>query len=207
MLAKPAASVGRQGRGMDAFEHEMARGVDEIFLPSGKTTPQHEDQMVATIAQRADSRIGEGGPSQPLMAVGLMRPHRQGSVQKQHALLGPTGQIARRRHLDTQVVPDFLVYIEKRGRQRDSFGHGEAQAHCLPRLVVGILPYDHHPHTVVGAKVESIEDQPARGITREGGILLSHRLSKLGEIRFRKLRLQMGLPTTLYLYFHSVLSL
>ena len=143
----------------------------------------------------------------PLMAVGLMRPHRQGSVQKQHALLGPTSQVARRRHLDTQVVSDFLVYIEKRGRQRDSFGHGEAQAHCLPRLVVGILPYDHHPHTVVGAKVESIENQPARGITREGGILLSHRLGKLGKIRFRKLRLQMGLPTTLYLYFHSVLSL
>ena len=60
------------------------------------------------IVERLDDAVGECFPASLPVRIGFGRSHRQHSVQKQHALLSPSGEVARtleRRNQDRWPVP------------------------------------------------------------------------------------------------------
>jgi len=69
--------------------------------------------MIAAGRQRTYDSIGKHLPAPTLMARGLTGPDRERSVEQQHALLGPSRQIARLWHRCTKVKLYLLENIDK----------------------------------------------------------------------------------------------
>src|SRR3712207_3219431 len=141
------------------------------------------------------------------MAIGKMGTHGQRGIEQQHALRRPTGKVARLRNGLTEVLFYLLIYINERWRQHYSVRDGKAQSHCLTGLMIGVLSDNDHLHPVKRAKVEGIEDEPARRIAGLLPVLLPYKSGKLAEIGLVKLRLQMFLPRRFDVYFHRAMFL
>ena len=105
VTAAEETPVGRQWRGMRSRQHIVPRAVDILRLTDGKTAPQHKHNARAPLRQCLNGGIGKEFPTTMLVRTGLMRPNRQRGIEQQHALLGPSGQVAaRQRYLRTQVA-------------------------------------------------------------------------------------------------------
>ena len=70
--------------------------------------------------------------------------------------------------------------------------------------MIGILPDNHHLHTVKRAQVEGIEYLASRRVAGRRGIFLPDEVNQLTEIRFLELRPNMLFPALFYLYVHIV---
>ena len=108
MMVAEKTVIGRQRRRMDRCQHQVTIAVNERPLLLGICPPKDKDQMVAMLRQGPDSRIRKLFPALPLVGTGAMGTHRQGGIEQQHPLFGPTGQIARSRQGSPGIVVNFL---------------------------------------------------------------------------------------------------
>ena len=72
----------------------MAAAVDVLRLANGKATPKHKDNACALLRQCLYGGIGEQFPATVLVRACLMGTHGERGVEQQHALFGPTCEVA-----------------------------------------------------------------------------------------------------------------
>ena len=142
---------------MRGFQNGVARVGDELCFALGIGTPQQEHHRGVFLIHRLDDRVGEGFPALALVRVGLVGAHRQHGIQQQHAPLGPRHQMPVVGDAKTNIVAQLFVDIHQGGRGRHARAHREGQSVGLARLVVGVLPDDHHAHVLVGRVVQGVE--------------------------------------------------
>ena len=206
VLTEPAATISTQWRWVYALKHQVVLLVNHIRLRAGIAAPQHIHQVLAVLCQCLYSGIGKLLPTQRRVTVGLMSTNGKRSIKQQHALLGPTGKIARCGDWRTKVGLNLLEDILQRGRKLDTVLNRETQSVCLSWLVIGVLTDNHYLYLVERTQVKGIKYQLAWGIARSSLILLSHSLSKLRKVRLFKLATKVSLPRFLYLYCHILLK-
>ena len=173
----------------------MARAVDESAFFLCVAAPKDKDQPVPLRGEAANYGIGKLFPAVPLVRPGLMSAYGERGVEQQHALLRPAAQAAGGGHGAAQVVGYFLKNVLQRRGKSHAVGHREAQAFCLPLLVVRVLPEDYHLDLVEGAKVEGVENLPSRRIAHALPVLRVHKVDELPKIRRGKLVAQPLVPT------------
>ena len=204
MVVAEETVAGREGGWVCGCQHQVARTVDEGSFLLRVSSPKDEHQVFAFFSQRADGRVGELLPALPLVRTGLVGAYREGGVEQQDALPGPSGQVAARRHGLAQVVMYFLENVDQRRGEGDAVVDGEAEPVSLSGAMVGVLPDDDDLHAVERAEVEGIEDEPPRRIDCTLLIFLANEVGQLDEIGFVEFRSQMLFPALLDLYIHSV---
>ena len=83
-------------------------------------------------------------------------------------MLGPGTQVAVLRvwrlEVDVRIVLQGLVDVAKTGRHLNTLGDGEAEAHGLVELDVGILAHHHDLEVAEGYLFECVEDKFLRRI-------------------------------------------
>ena len=136
------------------------------------------------------------------MTGSLMGAHGEGGVEQQHALPGPSREVARLWHRRAEVIANLLEYVLQRRRKRHTIVHGEAQPVGLPRLMLGVLPYYHHLNLVERTEIEGVEDEPSGRITLVLPVFLSHEIGEVGEIRLFKFLPEMLFPAFFDIYIH-----
>ena len=198
----PSGEGGRMGRGED----EVTRTVDEGALLLCISAPKDEDKPLALGGQGADGGIGELFPPLTLMAASLMGTHGERGVEKEHSLLGPTGEIARLGDGDAQVALYLLEDVDQRGGKCHSIVDGEAEAMGLAGAMIGVLPDDDDLHTVERTKVERIEDEPSGGKDGALSIFLTNKFGEAHEIVFLKFGGQLLFPAFFNSYVHNFSS-
>ena len=83
MAVAHEASHGTQWTGVCTHQDEVAALVDEGSLPSCRSTPKHEDEVVPTSVEGSDGCVCEGLPSLATMAERLMLANRKTGVQEE----------------------------------------------------------------------------------------------------------------------------
>lgn len=102
-----------QGRGMGGGEDKVARRVDEGSLLLGIRSPEDEDKVSALRCQEAYDCVGKLFPPLPLVASCLPGSHGKRGVEQKHALLRPSGKVARRGKGLTEVALYLLEDIDQ----------------------------------------------------------------------------------------------
>ena len=187
VLTEPAATISTQWRWVYALKHQVVLLVDHIGFAAGITAPQHIHQVLTVLRQRLNSGIGKLLPPQLRMTVGLMSANGKRCIKQQHALLGPTGKIARCGDRRTKVGLNLLEDILQRGRKLDTVLNRETQSVCLSWLVIRILTDNHHLHLVERTQVKGIEYQFAWRIARIMLILCTNRIGEPNKVVFVEL--------------------
>ena len=195
MVIAEKSAIGGEGRGVCALQHEMARAVDESAFFLCVAAPKDKDQPVPLRGEAANDGIGKLFPAVPLVRPSLMSAYGERGVEQQHALFCPAAQAARCGHGASQVVGYFLKDVLQRRGESHTVGHREAQAFCLPLLVIRVLPEDYHLDLVERAKVEGVENLPPGRIAHALPILRVHKVDELPEIRRGKLVAQPLVPS------------
>ena len=179
---------------MCALQDEVAGLVDEGSLSACRSSPKHEDQMVASPVEGCDGGIGEGLPTFTAVAEGLMLANGETRVEQEYALFRPSGEVSTlgdgRSRLGLYLFEDVL----ERRREGYAVVHAEAQSVCLSRAVLRVLAQDNHTNFIERCRVESVEDESAGRVASARRILLPHKLCQLLKVRFVKLFLQLSLP-------------
>ena len=187
VLTEPAATISTQWRWVYALKHQVVLLVNHIRLRAGIAAPQHIHQVLAVLCQCLYSGIGKLLPPQLRMTVGLMSANGKRCIQQQHALLGPTGKIARCGDRRTKVGLNLLEDILQRGRKLDTVLNRETQSVCLSWLVIGVLTDNHYLHLVERTQVKGIKYQFAWGIARVLLILCTNRIGEPNKVVFVEL--------------------
>ena len=196
------ASHGTQWAWVCALQDKMPALVDECGLPACRSTPKHEDKIVAASVEGSNGSIGEGLPTLPAVAECLMLTNRKAGIQEKHALLRPSCQVAALWNGRSRFIVYLLENVLERRREGNPVVHAEAKSVRLPGAVIRVLPEDDHAHLVERRRVEGIEDEPPRRIASARRILLPHKLRQLLKVRLVELLLQLRLPRRFYLYIH-----
>lgn len=196
------ASHGTQGAWVCALQDKVAALVDECCLPSCRSTPKHEDKIVAALVKSGDGGVSKCLPTLAAMAESLMLADGKAGVQEEHALLCPSCQVAALRDRCSRLGLYLTKNVLERRREGYAVVHAKAKSVCLPRAVIRVLPKDNDAHLVERRRVEGIEDEPPRRIASARSILLSHKLRQRLEVRLVEFLLQLCLPRRFYLYIH-----
>ena len=202
-VSEPSSTIGTERRGMRTLQDKVALRVYQRCFAAGKTTPQHIDNMFSVVRKGTYAGIGKLLPAAPLMRCCLMSTHGERGIEQQNALLCPPTQTAGRWHLLAQISLYLLEDVNKRWRRRYPFLYRKAQTFCLSRLMIRVLTYYHDLHLVERTQVEGIEYLASWWITGCGGILLTHEVYQIGEVRLREFLAHMLFPRFFYLYIHS----
>ncbi|MNM73795.1 hypothetical protein D3C81_855360 [compost metagenome] len=129
------------------------------------------------------------------MRRGIGALHGHGRVQQQHALLGPTLQVAVVGNRDVQVALQLFVDVDQRRRRGDARLYRKAQAVGLARAVIRVLAEDHHLDLLQRRRIERIENQWAGRIDLFAGrVLLAQKLAQLMHVGLVELVAQCGFP-------------
>gem|GEM_PF-289536 len=139
-----------------------------------------------------------------LLIAGTVRADGQGGVEQQHALVGPTREVAARGARSAEVVGDLFEDVLKRGGKGRAVLHREAEPVGLAGFVVGVLTDDDHLDAVEGTVRKGVEDVRPGGIDRRLAVLLTHEIGQFYEIVFLKFAGQTCLPARLHFYVHVV---
>ena len=194
MVVAKETVVGAERRGVGGAEHAVTRGVDDGTLLLRIGSPEDEYEVVALLAEDADDSIGEHLPAAALMRTRIVGLHGERGVEEQHALVGPTGEVAVGRQGLAEVGLNLLEDVDQRGRHRHTRSHREAHAVGLPRLVVGVLTDDDHLDLMEGTMVEGVENLPRRGIDGGAGVLVAYEGGQLLKVGLVELRLEHLAP-------------
>lgn len=81
MIIAEKAIVRRKWRRMSRFQDQMLGLINENFLAAGIAAPEHEDEMIAMIAEIAHRGFGKSLPTVTPMRAGLVRFHGQDIVE------------------------------------------------------------------------------------------------------------------------------
>ena len=165
MLPEPAATIGRERRGMYRLQHQILCLVYHVRLRASIATPQHIDYMFARRSQCTDGSICEGLPPQRRMAVSLVGTYRQRRVKQQHTLLCPSCQVSALRNRRSQVLLYLLENVLQRGWELHAVLYRKTQPMGLSWLVIRVLSDDYHLYLIERTQVESIEYQGTWRIT------------------------------------------
>ena len=158
MPAPEKSAVGGEGRGVRGGEHVVFGGVDQLDFGLCVRAPEEEHDAAAFLGEAGDGGVGEGLPAVPLVRAGLVRPYRQGGVEQQHALPRPAVEVASQGDGHPDVGMQLLEDVDQRGRELYAGLHRETESVGLPRLVVRVLPENHHLHLVKRREVEGVEN-------------------------------------------------
>jgi len=198
------AGVSGEGRGVRRLNNQVLGAVNVGTFGPGIVAPEDKDEVLALCRERGDSGVSKLLPSPTLMTPGHARFDREGCVQEQHALCGPSLQVASPVcDWPANIRLDFFKDILERRRERDAFIDREAQAVGLPGAVVGILAQDDDFYFIKWAEVKRTEDMFRRWVHYLPGILLFHELCKLVEIGLFEFFFKNPLPRWIYLYLHK----
>ena len=117
---------------------------DQAALAFGIGAPQQKHHGLLPLVEQADHLVGEQFPAFPLVGIGRAGPHGEYGVEQQHPLLCPIHQAAVGRGQNAQIIPQLLVDVHQRRRDRLPLLHRKAEPLGLSRPVIGVLPqYDH----------------------------------------------------------------
>ncbi len=106
-------------------------------------SPEHGHERLTSVDQGADRLLGDRLPSVSTVAGRGSGAHGQDAVEQQHALPGPSRQVAVRARLDPEVVLEFLEDVDQAAGERPDVGSDrERQADRVPGRRVGVLPGD-----------------------------------------------------------------
>lgn len=166
---------------MRGGQHKVARGVDQGRLAYGIAPPEDEDQVVAVAREAAYDLVGELLPALSLVRSGPVGLDGEGGVEQQHPLGCPTRQIAVGRERGPGVGAHLLEDVDQRGGHPHARIDREAQAVCLSRAVIGILPEDDDLDFVEGTRVEGGENFSRRREDLARGVLPAGKLGGLAE--------------------------
>ena len=89
-------------------EHKVLVAVDECSFLLCIGSPKNEDEVFALLGEAAYGSIGECFPSPALVRTGLMCLHGERSVEQQHTLTCPAGEVAIWREGLAKVAQDLL---------------------------------------------------------------------------------------------------
>ncbi len=204
MAVAEEAAMGRQRRRVGRGEDEVARGIDRGALLLCVRSPKHVYEVLSLGVEATDDGVGERLPTMPLMRSGTVRADGQDGVEQQHALIGPTREIAARGARSAEVVGDLFEDVLKRGGKGRAVLHREAEPVRLAGLVVGVLTDDDHLDAVEGTVRKGVEDVRSGGIDRRLAVLLAHEIGQFHEIVFLKFAGQTRFPARLHFYVHVV---
>ena len=186
---------------MGCGEHVVAAAVDEAGFAYGVAAPEEKHDAAAMLREGADGGVGEGLPAFVLVRAGLMGAHGEGGVEQQHPLVGPALQIAVGGwYVGAEVGVYLFNYVHQRRRHGYAVGHGKAEAHGLPRLVIGILAENDDLHLVERGAVEGGEDVGTFGIAGIVGAVFDEESFQLRKIGCVELGLQDSKPRRVNLY-------
>ena len=144
---------------MRTLEHEMLTAVDHPSFLLRIAAPEHEDQTLSPIRQSLDGCIGEGLPALALMRTCLASLDGESGIEKKHALIGPSRQVAIGHvHCHSIFLLQFLIDIYERGRRLNAVLDREAQSVSLVRTMIWILSEYHNLDLVEWRAIESLED-------------------------------------------------
>lgn len=153
-----------------------------------------------------NDRVREFFPTYAAVGCGKSCLDGENGVQKEHSLARPWGKVGGTAHHDSAIRADFLEDIFERRRSGYALGHAEAQSHCLPGAVIGILAQNNHLGILHGTQFEGLEDVATLGINGHAGCLgLVKGLHQLREIRLFEFGGQ-GLPPAVFDFYFHILS-
>lgn len=203
VAAAEKTAIDRQRRGVYGAQYAVARGVGYGSLALGIAAPEHVDDIVLMQADGTHHGIGELLPAVSGMRGGLVGTHRQYGIEQQHALLGPTVEVAACGYGGAGIVVHLLEDVLQRGRKGHAVAHREAQTVGLTLAVIGILAYDDHFQIVESTLVECTEYVTPLREYAVCGILLANESHQVGEIGFIELLAYDCLPVFGYAYIHT----
>mmetsp|Transcript_12906 Transcript_12906/g.36176 ORF Transcript_12906/g.36176 Transcript_12906/m.36176 type:complete len:262 (+) Transcript_12906:1424-2209(+) len=122
--------------------------------------PQQEHDVLLLRRDRLYDLLGECLPAPLAVGPRGVCSHGEHGIEQQDALGGPFLEVPVRRGHCPAVGFQLLVDVPKTHRNLNPVGHGEAQSHGLPDVVVRVLTQDHYLHLAWGAGVERAEDVP-----------------------------------------------
>lgn len=199
VVSEPSATVGGEGRRVDGLKNEVLLPVDETLLVARIAAPKQEDNMWAFTGDGLDDGIRELLPSFPLVRSGNMLTHGQCGVEEQYSLFCPSAErtviefpavsILYNLRNSADVVLYFLENVDERRRQRYACLHRKAHTFRLTCAMVWVLSYNHDPHLVKRAEVESVENLVPRRITPVMTVLLMYKTGESDKVIFVKLTL------------------
>ena len=191
---------------MDGLEHQMVGVCDELFLAARIAAPEQEDDGPLMRVELLDDGVGEVGPADLAVAVGLTAAHGQGGVEQQDALLGPGDQAAGVRRGQAHIILQLGENILQAGRQRHARPHRKTQPLGLSRAVIGVLPEQDGLDVGVGRVAQGVKDVLHGRIDLVFSVLLLEDAADLCVIFRVELVRKQRVPVVSNLY-HSVLLL
>lgn len=99
---------------MRCSKYVVLCAVDKLSLANGKTTPKQKNNALPTLVESLYGSIGKLLPAMVLMRPGLMCTYRQCSIEQQHTLVRPMGEVATCEwNLSTQIGINLLYYVHQ----------------------------------------------------------------------------------------------
>lgn len=170
--ASEESSERREGTWMRRLQDQMLRIIQHDLLALCWASPQYEYDRSVLAVQGHDCCIREFLPSDTAMGICLMGANRKYGIQHQDSLLCPLCQTAMAGDSASQIVMQFLVYVDQGRRDFHAFFYGKAEAVGLPVIVVGILPQNYHFDILQRSQMKCIKNIICRRKYLPGSVLL-----------------------------------
>ncbi|MNW51869.1 hypothetical protein D3C74_293650 [compost metagenome] len=194
---RPAAQkspMRREWAGVRRLDHKVAAPVNICPFLLGMAAPQDKNQRLLPLIQLLHHRIGESLPTEPFMGVRLAFPDRQHSIQQQNPFLRPVQQRAVVRNGNTHVFMQLCVDIAQGWRYPHSRFDREAEPMCLSCSMIGVLPQNNYPCSVVGCQLKRREQFLFGRIDCVLLVFPCQRIAQLLKIGFLRFFLQNLIP-------------
>ena len=120
--------------------------------------PEDKGNRLLKRAERRNHRVREALPAKVLVGVCCVCLYGEHRVEQKHTLLCPRAQIAVWRNRNAEVGLQLLIDILQRRRQFYPRLYRKSKPVCLSRLMIGILPENHHTDCLRDA-LEPLRDQ------------------------------------------------
>ena len=189
---------GRQRRGVNTCQYQMACPVDDRALVLRLAAPQDKDKILALAVQRGNHRVGKGLPSLALMRSGAPVLDGETGIEKQHALACPAFKIAMSGMRNAQITLKLAINVLKGWWRGDAARHGKTEPMRLSRPVIGVLAEDHHLHIIERRQLKGAEHPASRRVDAfAGGFLGAQEGTQRHHMRCCELAGKPGLPACL----------
>ena len=170
---------------MHILQHGVLLAVNQACLLVGLFPPKHENDALCVPRDRSNHVFSELLPALLLVRVGLALLHCEDRVEKEDALLRPRAQVTVDRAGSSEVhiwvILEGAVDLEQTWRRLNLPRYGEAHAHGLVVLDVGVLAHNDNFEVRKSRLIEGIKDELLRRKASGSCILTLHVLEQVDK--------------------------